>query len=101
MQPKPELPSRTIHRAYRVLFLLPIFIFIFALPAASLSFVQAPLARQASLAAREHQVWRTPRRAAEFTDVPHVSAKSRCEDTRPPQALATPDPLLFPIEATL
>jgi TonB family protein len=45
---------------------------------------------------REHQVWKTPKRAAEFRDVPHISAKARCEDTRPPQALTTPDPLLVP-----
>ncbi len=50
---------------------------------------------------REHQVWNTPKRAAEFSDIPHVSARSRCEDTRPPQALTTPDPLLVPAGAGL
>jgi TonB family protein len=53
------------------------------------------------LTEREHQVWRTPTRAAEFSDIPRVSARSRCEDTRPPQALTTPDPLLVPVEAGL
>jgi TonB family protein len=37
--------------------------------------------------------------SAEYSDLPHVSARSRCEDTRPPQALTTPDPLLVPSEA--
>jgi TonB family protein len=52
--------------------------------------------RQAVLVEREHQVWKTPKRAAEFSDIPHVSARSRCEDTQPPQALTTPDPMLLP-----
>src|SRR5437763_9527219 len=55
--------------------------------------------RQAVLVEREQQVWKTPRRAAEFSDIPHVSARSRCEDTQPPQALTTPDPLLLPTVA--
>ena len=37
----------------------------------------APLARQAVLAEREHQIFKTPNRAAEFSDVPHVSARAR------------------------
>ena len=45
---------------------------------------------------RENQAWKTPQRAAEFSDIPHVSARSRCEDTQPPEALTTPDPLLLP-----
>lgn len=57
--------------------------------------VPSPRLRQPVLTEREHQVWKTPRRATEFSDVPHVSARSRCEDTQPPQALTTPDPLLF------
>jgi TonB family protein len=69
---------------------------VLALSAASLASVPVlpPHTRQAVLAEREHQVWKTPTRAAEFSDIPHVSARSRCEDTRPPQALTTPDPLL-------
>jgi TonB family protein len=46
------------------------------------------------LAQHERQGWRMPQRAAEYREVPHVSARARCEDTRPPQALTTPDPLL-------
>ncbi len=39
--------------------------------------------------------WKSPTRASEFSDVPHVSTRARCEDTRPPEALTTPDPLLI------
>jgi TonB family protein len=63
--------------------------------------VQVPSTRQTVLAEREHQAWNTPTRAAEFSDIPHVSARSRCEDTQPPQALTTPDPLLVPAGAGL
>jgi len=45
---------------------------------------------------RERQIWKTPARASQFSDVPHVSARRRCEDTRPPEALTTPDPLMVP-----
>jgi TonB family protein len=71
---------------------------ILALSAASTASVPVPSSRprQAVLIEREHHVWKTPSRAAEFSDIPHVSARSRCEDTRPPQALTTPDPLLVP-----
>jgi TonB family protein len=71
---------------------------IVAIPAASTASVPipSPRSRQAVLVERERQVWKTPKRAAEFSDIPHVSARSRCEDTQPPQALTTPDPLLVP-----
>jgi TonB family protein len=76
---------------------------ILALPAISNASVQVPFPhpRPAVLVEREHQIWKTPTRAAEFSDIPHVSARSRCEDTRPPQALTTPDPLLVPAGAGL
>jgi TonB family protein len=76
---------------------------ILAVPASSTASVQVPVPHlsQAVLSERERQVFKTPARAAEFTDIPHVSARSRCEDTQPPQALTTPDPPLVPIEAGL
>jgi TonB family protein len=85
-----------LHRIWLLLLL-------FAVPAASNASVQvpSPRMRQAILIEREHQTWKTPKRAAEFSDVPHVSARARCEDTRPPQALTTPDPLLVPAGAGL
>lgn len=69
----------------------------FAVPAGcSSSAVQIPASgvRQTGLADRERQLWKTPNRASEFSNVPHVSARARCEEDQPPQALATPDPLL-------
>jgi TonB family protein len=73
-------------------------ILLVAAPAMSIASVQLPSPRlpQALLTDREHQTWKTPQRAAEFSDVPHVSARARCEDTQPPEALTTPDPLLVP-----
>jgi TonB family protein len=66
-----------------------------ALPA--VASVQPPsILHSAILSDREQQVWRTPARASEFSEVPHVSARARCEDTQPPEALTTPDPLLVP-----
>jgi TonB family protein len=72
-----------------------------SLPATSSASVQAPSPhlQRAVLTDREHQLWKTSTRAAEFSDVPHVSARPRCEDTQPPEALTTPDPLLVPAGA--
>ncbi len=74
----------------------PCLLLLFVLPAAASVQAAAPQLRGAVLAEREHQVWKTPARASEFSDVPHVSARSRCEDTQPPEALTTPDPLMVP-----
>jgi TonB family protein len=76
---------------------------VLAVPISTAASVQAPDSRpgQAVLTAREHQVFKTLSRAAEFSDIPHVSARARCSDTRPPEALTTPDPLLVPTEAGL
>jgi TonB family protein len=72
---------------------------IFAVPAvASVQPSSMPI-RRAVLVEREHQLWKTPARASEFADVPHVSARARCEDTQPPEALTTPDPLMVPATA--
>jgi TonB family protein len=44
----------------------------------------------------EREAWlaKTPVRSAEFADVPHTSARSRCEATQPPEALTTPNPVM-------
>jgi TonB family protein len=42
---------------------------------------------------REHRVWSSPKRETEFATIGHTS-RSSCEATRPPEALATPSPLL-------
>ncbi len=47
-----------------------------------------------SLVAREGQVWTSAVHGAEFAAVPHTSARAACAATQPPEALATPDPLL-------
>jgi len=72
-----------------------LWLLILAVPSSNASVqIPSPRLRQVPLSDREHQVWKTPKRAAEFSDIPHTSARSRCADTQPPQALATPDPLL-------
>jgi TonB family protein len=58
--------------------------------------VAAPRLRHTVLSQREHQAWKLPTHAAEFRDIPHSSARARCEDVNPPQALTTPDPLPVP-----
>jgi len=49
---------------------------------------------QRSASRNDRLVWRIPKRAVEYREVPHISARTRCEDTQLPQALTTPDPLL-------
>jgi TonB family protein len=47
-----------------------------------------------SLSARERQVWASAMHDSEYAAVRHPAAHLSCEATQPPQALATPDPLL-------
>ncbi len=56
----------------------------------------SPRVTQLVLPEREQQIWKIPKRASEFSDVPHLNAHSRCQATQPPQALATPNPLMLP-----
>jgi TonB family protein len=49
--------------------------------------------RSTSLEQRELRVSKSVIRAAQFANVPHISRPS-CGDVEPPEALATPDPLL-------
>ena len=53
------------------------------------------------LAAREHQLWRAPIHVSEFADVPRTTAPSSCERTHPPEALATPNPILGPADPSI
>jgi TonB family protein len=69
-------------------------IFIFAVSASASVRTVSPRVSQSVLPDRERQLWKIPNRASEFSDVPHLSARSRCRATEPPQALATPNPLL-------
>jgi hypothetical protein len=43
---------------------------------------------------QEQRLRKQPVRSSEFADVPHTSARSRCEATQPPEALTTPNPIL-------
>lgn len=45
---------------------------------------------------RERAAWVTPGHTSVFNELSRVNARWNCEETRPPQALATPDPLLSP-----
>jgi len=74
-------------------------VLIFSFPAAAS--VQPTTVRfsKAVLLQREPQLSKAPVRISEFSEVPHVSARSRCEDTQPPEALTTPNPLLVPAVA--
>jgi TonB family protein len=47
-----------------------------------------------SLAAREAQLWAPPVRDSEFATMQRSAEPRGCEATRPPEALATPNPLL-------
>jgi len=47
-----------------------------------------------STMAQQDQIWLSAVHDSEFASVPHTSAQSRCEATAPPEALATPNPIL-------
>lgn len=53
------------------------------------------------LASYERQLWRAPIHNSEFADVPHTSARTRCERTYPPEALTTPNPVLYPTDPSI
>jgi TonB family protein len=47
-----------------------------------------------SLAEREHHVWSSAVHDSEYAAMAHPTARAECGAVQPPQALATPDPLL-------
>jgi TonB family protein len=49
---------------------------------------------KASLTEREHHLWTSPVHDSEFAALTHPAALAACGAVQPPQALATPDPLL-------
>ena len=49
---------------------------------------------QRSLAEREHLAWTSAVHGSEFATMTHPASRPACEAVQPPQALATPDPLL-------
>ena len=58
-------------------------------------------AAAAPIAAQEQRLWKEPVRNSEFADVPHTNARSRCEETQPPEALTTPNPVIEGTDATV
>jgi TonB family protein len=72
---------------------------ILAMPAIAGAAVSLPVEHLRMTASddREHQLWKTRVRDSQFSDVPHITARSRCEDVQPPQALTTPEPILNPM----
>ena len=72
--------------------------FIFAVPASGFASVGSIPGRigggQVSLAEREHRVWSAPVHDSEFAAMAHPAVRAECGAVQPPQALATPDPLL-------
>ena len=69
-----------------------------AAPAAALAAVDHSWLRvrgvEAPLAVHEQQVWASAVHDSEFAAIPHVSTHNSCAATQPPEALATPNPLL-------
>lgn len=78
----------------RTLWLLCITIALPAFSAASTANESFRVSAGPSIGARERLLWTEPVRNSEFADVPHTSARSRCEETQPPEAITTPNPLL-------
>jgi TonB family protein len=78
------------HKLWRPLLML----FLPALLMASTAQRPPRVSLPTSLSQREQQVWREPLRESQFADVPHTSSRARCEDTQPPEALTTPNPVL-------
>jgi TonB family protein len=51
-------------------------------------------AGQISLSEREHMLWTSAVHGSEFAAMTHPASRPECEAAQPPQALATPDPVL-------
>ena len=67
---------------------------VIALASACFASIQLPApSHKSTLADRERQTWKAPLRITEFDEIPRASQRRRCEDTQPPQSLATPNPL--------
>jgi TonB family protein len=67
---------------------------ILLVPALSVASTLPRVSNLSSVSDRERQLWREPVRESQFADVPHTSMRPRCEETQPPEALTTPNPIL-------
>jgi TonB family protein len=77
--------------------ILCVLLLIFVVPAPGLASADAIPGRiggQVSLAEREHRIWSAPVHDSEFAAMAHPAVRAECGAVQPPQALATPDPLL-------
>lgn len=61
----------------------------------STSLVRGAAFQQTRLSHQEESLFRVPMHLSEFSAMAHPMALPRCGDTRPPEALATPDPLVL------
>ena len=59
------------------------------------------VSRVEPLVGREQQIWKAPLHNSEFADVPRASARSQCEQAVPPEALATPNPVLGTVDPSI
>lgn len=80
-------------------------IFLVALVAVSSSASTNPVSQRVSspapaLAERERHIWKSEVHGSQFTPVNHTSARSSCAANQPPEALATPNPLLDEFDST-
>ena len=77
---------------------LYLFVWIASIPALGLASIgpasEQIAGGQVSLAEREHHVWSSAVHDSEFATMAHPTARAECGAVQPPQALATPDPLL-------
>jgi len=64
------------------------------LPTAAIALRADRPAAEHHVDSRENQVWISALRESQFSIVPHVAVHADCELSEPPEALATPDPLV-------
>jgi len=76
-------------------------VLILTLSAAAAAEVKLPAPHLRNSALEQRQMWKALARDAQFTDVPHVTVRSRCEDVQPPRALTTPEPLLTAVRGRM
>jgi len=91
--PQPEHPEGPGLMPLRKLCL----VVLITVPAMCWASVNAPspwMERNRSLTARERQLWTPAVHDSEFATMQHTNPRGSCEATQPPEALATPNPLL-------
>jgi TonB family protein len=69
-------------------------VLVIAMPAPGLASIENVPAQHIPLAERERHVWSSAVHDSEFATMARSSTRASCEAVQPPQALATPDPLL-------